>query len=100
MHTMRDSMKKLLKKQFKDNRAEYLIAYDYVKSQSSEAVTDEMELYTMHCNIVDLRVLQAFLEAYIKKAQAEFEKAKQKDKEGHFVSLKEILEQCEELLDD
>lgn len=91
-------MKKLLKKEYKYKRNEYVVAYDYVKVQAAEAVINQVEMYTLHCNIVDLEVLQAFLDAYIKKAQAEFDKAKLKDKDGHLQLLREILDQCEVLM--
>lgn len=97
MNTMRNSMKKVLKKKYKEDRAEYLKAYDYVKFEAANAVETQTEQYVIHCNIVDVNVLEAFLAAYIDKTKAVFEQAKLKDADEHLEALQAVLEQCEVL---
>lgn len=95
MVTMRQSYKKLLKKQFKNERENLIASYDYVKDEVIYAVENELESYEVHCNINDLRVLEAFLKAYIPKLEKELTAAKVKDSDDQLKHLKKILEQCE-----
>ena len=98
MSIMRKNFKKLLKKKYKEQQDDYLQAYNYVVTEAAYVLEQQIDSYQMHLNIVDLQVLNEFLRAYTNKADEEVKKAMKPGQEDPLQALKDLCEQCEELL--
>lgn len=100
MAMMRKSFRNLLKKQYKQQKDDYLTAYDYVLNESKYQLEEKLEIYNLHLNIVDLEVLTSFLEVYIDKSEKELKKALTGEYREHLNILKNIQNRCSEMLQD
>ena len=98
MSLMRGSFRNLLKKQYKEKKDDYLTAYDYVINEAKYQLEEELEEYNVHLNILDLKVLQAFLQAYIQKSEKELQQAITDEYREHLNVLKDIQNRCSELV--
>lgn len=97
MNVMRASFRNIVKKNYPGNLKDYMASYDYVKKEAATALTQDAETHTLHLNIVDLAVLKAFLDAYIKKAQRVNDDAKSDDFQRHLDALKRVKDKADEI---
>lgn len=99
MSVMRADFRNLLKRKYKMQKGEYLKAYDYIKKECETQIVEDLEYKEQHLNIVDLRVLHEFLNAYLKKLRDTLKEVKQDEDEQIFY-LESVKKRCEELLAD
>lgn len=101
MAVMRKSFRNLLKSKYKDKQREYLIAYDYVQNEAQAILELDLESHSMHLNIIDLTVLEAFLKAYSDKLEQEL-KSKMNNEQISAIEdlsiLKDLQQRCEEVM--
>lgn len=100
MSIMRKSFRNLLKKNYKQQKDDYLESYDYVLQEAAYVLENHLEAYQVHLNISDLQVLTEFLNAYTNKAKKELEShLKEQDREQLHV-LADLKDRCQELIRD
>lgn len=98
MAVMRKSFRNLLKKQFKAEQKEFQDSYDYIHNEAQKALEGEYDVYALNMNIKDLRILEAFLEAYIAKTVQENEIAKSDELKEHLDILSGVRKKINELI--
>lgn len=97
MNVMRPSFRNICKKKYPAKLKEYISSYDYVKTESTFALEQGVEVYTLNLNIVDLEVLRAFLKAYIDKSQTVNDEAKSDEFQEHLNALQRVKEKADEM---
>lgn len=98
MNIMRPSFRNILKKKYRNELKEYIASYDYIKSEATNATELEKVSHELHMNIKDLEILQAFLQAYLYKAQQVNDEAKSDDFQEHLNALTSVKLKSDECL--
>lgn len=104
MAIMRDTIKKFLKKKYKEKQKEYLASYDYVHSEAKKALESSaigFTHYTLNMNIQDLFILNEFLRAYTNKIeQEELEKHLKNDDKEQLKVLNKLLSNTNKMIQE
>lgn len=98
MNIMRSSFRNILKKKYRNEMKEYMASYDYIKTEATSATELEKDSHELHMNIKDLEILQAFLQAYLTKAQKVNDEAKLNDFQEQLNALSSVKSKADECL--